>query len=140
MLIEPELVGQSTSILETTDELSRDSKDDLFFKLLRRIVTHGIEPVLKRARKWNANEFQVEPSFLMPLLQFDKFQTIDPFEIDGLLSFRNIIENYLGNPQFTKPLSLGVFGPPGSGKNFAIENCHFQVQRYFRERIYIVYF
>jgi len=42
-------------------------------------------------------------------------------EIDGFANIRRIMEKYLSDEHWTSPLSIAVFGQPGSGKGFAIQ-------------------
>ena len=57
----------------------------------------------------------------VPKAHFGKYFTVDRNEIERLNSIRNFIVTYLNNPQETRPLSFAVFGPPGSGKSFAVK-------------------
>jgi hypothetical protein len=52
---------------------------------------------------------------------YGKYTTADRGEIERLNSIRNLIVGYLGNPTDARPLSFAVFGPPGSGKSFAVK-------------------
>ena len=42
-------------------------------------------------------------------------------EIEGLQTIRRQVESYRANTKIDRPLSLAVFGQPGSGKSFAIK-------------------
>jgi hypothetical protein len=57
----------------------------------------------------------------IPLGIFEKMLTIDRFEIEGFRSIRTLVKEYCakGNPE--RPLSIAVFGPPGSGKSFGVK-------------------
>lgn len=57
----------------------------------------------------------------VPRLQFGKYFTVDREEIERLSMLRNLILQYRRNPKDIKPLSIAVFGTPGSGKSFAIK-------------------
>ena len=70
-----------------------------------------------------ANEYVVtgKSSFLkkIPVFQVGGFKTYDHEEIESFRSFNKLIKEYLmGNA--SKPLSIAVFGPPGSGKSFGV--------------------
>jgi hypothetical protein len=55
----------------------------------------------------------------VPVGEFGKLRTADRAEIEGLRSLRNLMDEYLnGTP--ARPLSVAVFGAPGSGKSFAV--------------------
>jgi hypothetical protein len=55
----------------------------------------------------------------VPLGRFGKLETADRSEIEAFRSVGALIAEYCRLPQ-SKPLSIGVFGPPGSGKSFGI--------------------
>ena len=55
----------------------------------------------------------------VPVGTFGALRTADRTEIEGLRSLRNLIEEYLSGSAET-PLSVAVFGAPGSGKSFAV--------------------
>lgn len=61
----------------------------------------------------------------VPIDTYGGWSSIDRMEIESLRSICNIMKEYTN--QFTsakfpdKPLSIAVFGPPGSGKSFAIK-------------------
>ena len=55
----------------------------------------------------------------VPVGRFGKLRTADRAEIEGFRSLRNLIEEYLGGTS-GRPLSVAVFGTPGSGKSFSV--------------------
>lgn len=56
----------------------------------------------------------------LPVERMGIWSSIDRIEIESMRSVRHIIREYLQQRQ-QRPLSLAVFGPPGSGKSFAIK-------------------
>jgi hypothetical protein len=64
----------------------------------------------------------------VPVQQFGKLILIERDEIESLRSIANLIHRHrlrvhenLANKEKTKPVSIAVFGPPGSGKSFAVK-------------------
>ena len=57
----------------------------------------------------------------VPRASFGKYFTVDREETERINALRNLIVGYLKNPKDTRPLSVTVFGPPGSGKSFAMK-------------------
>jgi hypothetical protein len=60
-----------------------------------------------------------------PFLKMGGLKSVDRFEIEGFHNIRNLIVEY-ANKKFAKgediaPLSIAVFGSPGSGKSFGVK-------------------
>lgn len=56
----------------------------------------------------------------VPVGRYGKLVTVDRKEIEALNCIGNLIREFYRQPQRT-PLSIAVFGPPGSGKSFAVK-------------------
>ncbi len=56
----------------------------------------------------------------VPIGRFGGLVTVDRREIEALHSIQSLILEYCRSTQ-KKPLSVAVFGPPGSGKSFGVE-------------------
>lgn len=57
----------------------------------------------------------------VPRLRVGDYFTVDREEIERINTISNLIQDYRSNAADARPLSLAVFGPPGSGKSFAIK-------------------
>jgi hypothetical protein len=59
----------------------------------------------------------------VPVASFGNLLLIDRHEIEGYRSIENLLREYIKSRHGKKPrpLSVGVFGPPGSGKSFGIK-------------------
>jgi ATPase family protein associated with various cellular activities (AAA) len=57
----------------------------------------------------------------IPIERMGGWSSVDRIEIESMRSVRNIISEYLSTARKGRPLNLAVFGPPGSGKSFAIK-------------------
>jgi hypothetical protein len=51
---------------------------------------------------------------------FEKLLTVDRQEIESYRSIRNLVAEYSNQKDVTRPLSIAVFGTPGSGKSFGV--------------------
>ncbi|KAI1097943.1 hypothetical protein F4804DRAFT_326086 [Jackrogersella minutella] len=95
--------------------LEENAKSSLIFKSLpyepklaaRDIVKKGLRDVLP----------------FIPTARFGDLVAADRDEVDGFRKIANAIEVYLGeNKTKPKPLSIAVFGQPGSGKSFGVKH------------------
>ena len=82
----------------------KDRYTDTLDKVAQEIVLKGVEVALKG----------------VPLGQFGELVTADRREIESLRSIRSLIAEYCRQAQ-NRPLSIAVFGPPGSGKSFGVK-------------------
>lgn len=67
----------------------------------------------------------------VPLGHFGKLLTLDRQEIEGFRSIQTVIDEYDRGAE-RRPLSIAVFGPPGSGKSFGITQI---ARQQFAERV-----
>jgi hypothetical protein len=56
----------------------------------------------------------------VPVARFGQLSTADRSEIESYRAIGNLLRDYLAMPQ-TKPISIAVFGPPGAGKSFGVQ-------------------
>ncbi len=82
----------------------RESALENLEQLYKDIVLYGVEKAIKG----------------VPIGKFGKLETVDRQEIESLKSIQSLIAEYC-NRNTDRPLSISVFGPPGSGKSFAVE-------------------
>jgi hypothetical protein len=73
-------------------------------KIAEEIVLNGVEDTLKD----------------VPQGRFGHLLTVDRHEIESFRSINNLASEYLGKENQKRPLSIAVFGAPGSGKSFGI--------------------
>jgi Cdc6-like AAA superfamily ATPase len=57
----------------------------------------------------------------VPSLNLRKLFTVDRNEIESLRNIKKLIENYIEQKGPSIPLSIAVFGLPGSGKSFGVK-------------------
>ena len=72
--------------------------------LAAKILSQGAEAVLKD----------------VPMGKFGDLLTVDRREIESFRSIRTLVNEYCAQEKPKRPLSIAVFGPPGSGKSFGI--------------------
>jgi hypothetical protein len=57
----------------------------------------------------------------VPCARYGKYLTADRQEIERINAIRNLLLGYSASRDDRRPLSIAVFGPPGSGKSFAVK-------------------
>ena len=57
----------------------------------------------------------------VPYARFGKLLAVDRVEIESLRGLERLIKGYERDPRPSKPLSIAVFGAPGSGKSFGVK-------------------
>ncbi len=87
-----------------------------FWTILQERYRGGLDPVA-RDTVLNGPDAALRD---VPLGRFGRLVTVDRREIESYRSVRNVIAEYCGSAQ-NKPMSVAVFGPPGSGKSFGVE-------------------
>ena len=89
--------------------------DPTFWSILKELPGTALEDLAADlVRKGKADGLQG-----VPVGEFCKLRTADRAEIEGFRSLRNLIGEYLSSTT-PRPLSVAVFGTPGSGKSFAV--------------------
>jgi hypothetical protein len=56
----------------------------------------------------------------IPTARFGNLKVVDRAEIESYRSIKNLISEYIDSPSVPRPLSIAVFGTPGSGKSFGV--------------------
>ena len=56
----------------------------------------------------------------VPVGRFGRLVTVDRAEIESYRSIKNLMHEYLAQNKPKRPLSIAVFGSPGSGKSFGV--------------------
>lgn len=95
------------------NKLSRDLQDSWYIlqgkssasiaQMAFDMVKNGEENVLKH----------------IPTARFGKMKTVDRIEIESYRTIHNLIAEYISSKN-TRPLSIAVFGTPGSGKSYGL--------------------
>lgn len=85
--------------------------------ILEAVFTDGLEQVARRIVLEGPDRVVAR----VPVAKFGKLLTIDRNEIEGYRSVRSLISQYAQQFLQDRPLSIAVFGRPGSGKSFGIK-------------------
>ena len=106
-----ELKEEEQLQLEGGWSILHDRYSESLQQVADKIVLEGVEEALES----------------VPLGQFGKLITADRREVEIFRSIRSLIGEYCGQ-SLNKPLSIAVFGPPGSGKSFAVKQIAVSVR------------
>lgn len=68
-----------------------------------------------------------------PKAKYGNYFTVDRQEIERINAVRNLMLTYHRDREDKRPLSIAVFGPPGSGKSFAIRELAGELLSGFRK-------
>ena len=91
-----------------------DSEDIRFWTILEDLTHQRLEDVA-----YNTLTTGKDPALdKVPVGQFGKLKTLDRTEIESFRSIKNLMVEYLSKGFQNRPLSIAIFGPPGSGKSF----------------------
>jgi hypothetical protein len=101
-------------VIPATETVNKDS-----WSFVERLSLKDKRPLYETARQVAYEGTGVLKK--IPFGQFGVLYTVDRSELESLNGIRQLINNYVNHDQGEKPLSLGVFGPPGSGKSFGIK-------------------
>lgn len=98
----PDAEGPPWSLVESSQSVFPQRGKTPLLGLARDIVVHGASAI-----RW------------LPHARFGRLLTVDRAEIQTLRSLRQLMRSY-ADEKAEKPLSIGVFGPPGAGKSFGV--------------------
>ncbi|MBK7215009.1 MAG: hypothetical protein IPH88_17305 [Bacteroidales bacterium] len=101
---DPGFLDKPWSIMLDNHTETNDAGPGAMFELARRIITNGRQ-VLNN----------------VPSIEFSKLFTVDRNEIEALRNIKILMENYRNQKSAKIPLSIAVFGLPGSGKSFSVK-------------------
>jgi hypothetical protein len=74
--------------------------------------------------------FGKDPSMSpVPVGSYEGLKTVDRNEIESYQSIKNLFSEFLNNSKVTRPLSIAVFGPPGSGKSFGVTQLALSIEK-----------
>ncbi len=67
----------------------------------------------------------------LPTFQLGHLRTTDPAEIDPVITLHSVMDSYVSKDAVLRPLCIGVFGPPGSGKSFAVKQVANEISKHY---------
>ena len=102
--------------------LGSHSGETVFHRIIQKGIDHGLRFPRTSGSSGGAGRASLPKAKIQcPYAQFGKIKLVDDTEIEQYSNCRRIIRNYLNNKGWHKPLSIAVFGTPGIGKSFAVQ-------------------
>lgn len=95
---------------------SKEYSDPDFWCILNEKNVSTLEDIAKKIIKLGETAALKD----IPVRHFGKLKTVDRAEIESLHSIKNLMNEYIKSENFLRPLSIAVFGSPGSGKSFGV--------------------
>ncbi|QIF00350.1 AAA family ATPase [Roseimicrobium sp. ORNL1] len=72
---------------------------------------------------------EMPAEFRSPIISLGKqLKLVDRLELEDYLFLQRLLSSYMEDQKQTKPISIGVFGPPGSGKSMGVKNLVASIQ------------
>lgn len=113
---------------EDTDTIRKEHVQDVVIRISDSGAEEAYWYILKEKSSANLAEIAysivkngVEQALqFIPIAQFGKLQTVDRTEIESYRSIKNLMCEYIAKTNVSRPLSIAVFGTPGSGKSFGV--------------------
>jgi hypothetical protein len=75
----------------------------------------------------------------LPIFKLGHLRTTDPAEIDPVLTLHQVMDSYVSKESVLRPLCIGVFGPPGSGKSFAVKQVANEIARHYESSPFVFF-
>jgi len=103
-----------------------------FQRGLGQLAGHDFRGVIIEVLHYLKEEVSWQKGFEeLRLFRVGNLRSIDPVEIEPVVTLQNVMDSYVSREQVQRPLCIGVFGPPGSGKSFAVKEVSRVVARKF---------
>lgn len=108
-------IGKLT-IVDIKDTSISDTPDPFYWCIVKNLSGLTIDKIAEEI----VIKGQAEILNKVPSVRFGKLCTIDRIEVESFRSISNLMSEYLKSPNNSRPLSIAVFGSPGSGKSFGV--------------------
>lgn len=99
-------------IPEVTSETGTDQMWTILGELHKKGLSSLAEEIVRKGEKVALQD--------VPIAKFGKLLAVDRQEVEAYRSICSLMEEYCRNLEVKTPLSIAVFGAPGSGKSFGI--------------------
>lgn len=75
----------------------------------------------------------------LPIFSVGNLRTTDPAEIDPVITLQTVMDSYVSKETVQRPLCVGVFGPPGSGKSFSVKEVAREISQKYQDNPFTFY-
>ena len=108
--------GDSIADVAISDQNTAEDADPYSWCILKELN----DPVLEHIAYGIVKEGETAALNNVPIGNFGLLKSVDRNEIESFHSIKNLMREYIESDSYTRPLSIAVFGSPGSGKSFGI--------------------
>jgi hypothetical protein len=108
--------GDHIADVAISDQNTAEDADPYSWCILKEIN----DPVLEHIAYGIVKEGETAALKNIPIGNFGRLKSVDRNEIESFHSIKNLMREYIESDRYTRPLSIAVFGSPGSGKSFGI--------------------
>jgi hypothetical protein len=124
------LIGCANILQTPRWSLLQEAAGTALYRLACKIAAHGLQKALNFQDHYCDSELTSDAikvkrqwgPIIAPVVRFDKLVSVEREEIENLRNIDAILRAYHGDPNPQRPLSLAVFGPPGSGKSTGVKS------------------
>jgi hypothetical protein len=87
----------------------------------KKLDSHGLEMLAESIAKYGVEKAIYSQSIVIPVGIVGGIKSVDCAETENLRAIYNLVKGYIEDVSNKKPLSIAVFGAPGSGKSFGVK-------------------
>lgn len=117
--ISEEIIKNSTGSFQEIDIPKIQENYSIHKKIWTVVETYKLKEIVEMAGRMVRFKDE-DANVSVPCAKFGKLTTYDPFEIENFRRVKRLVREYLEAGVLDRPLSIGVFGKPGSGKSFGV--------------------
>lgn len=108
------------STIPYSQYLLKNSKQNISYSIFESLIGSSYEKIIQKGLQIIVNGHKNELKGL-PFIKYDKYITYDFREINDLNKIETLLIDYIKQEKDRHPIAFTVFGSPGTGKSFVIQ-------------------